>query len=420
MRRLIVVISVAMVLVFSSCGISMNNSIVVKELRCEYLVNPLGIDVVKPRLSWILESNQRGQKQNAYQILVAGSEENLKQDKGNLWDTGKVESDQSIHVIYNGEPLESHKRCYWKVRVWDKDGKVSGWSGPAMWSMGILTPEQWQGKWLGHTKTYGDKAEKINLQPLTFKGSQWIWYPEGDPRVKVPACKRYFRRTFTLPEEAKVKYARILLSADNQFVLYVNGEQASESSGKASDWERPQEIDLTKRLIAGRNVLAIEAVNTGASPAGVTGSLAVLLENGDQMTITTDGSWRTSSEKPAGWKKTDYNDSVWAKAKELGEVGIKPWGYLQTEVSMKWRQKAPSPIFRKVFELNKSVKSASVYVCGLGYYELRLNGNKVGNHVLDPAFTRYDKRALYVTYDVTDKLRQSKNALCVMLGNGMV
>ena len=204
-------------------------------LRCEYLDNPLGIDTPQPRLSWVLESKQRAEKQTAYQILVASSEAMLKADHGDLWDTGKVASDQTLHVVYAGKALASCQRCYWKVRVWDKDGKASAYSRPARWEMGLLSPQDWQGQWIGRT--------------------------------------------------------------------------------------------------------------------------------------------------------TDTNS-------------------------------LPAPLLRRAFTLEGKIKQARAYICGLGYYELHLNGKKVGDHLLDPGYTRYDKRALYVTYDVTDALRRGKNAVGVILGNG--
>jgi len=111
-------------LLLSGCADVAESEAAVKELRCEYRVNPRGIDVVKPRLSWILESERRGQMQSAYQILAASSEENLKQNKGDLWDSGKVESEASVGVVYKGRPLKSRMRCCWKVRVWDKMSDV--------------------------------------------------------------------------------------------------------------------------------------------------------------------------------------------------------------------------------------------------------------------------------------------------------
>ena len=156
-----------MILILGGCDVVTQSSIIsggvkVSELRCEYRVNPLGIDIVKPRLSWIMESGQRDQVQIAYQILAADSEEKLRLNQGELWDSGKVESEQSNQVVYEGEPLKSRMRCYWKVRVWDKDGKASAWSEPAMWTVGLLNPGDWQAKWIGYDEELQntDNSEK--------------------------------------------------------------------------------------------------------------------------------------------------------------------------------------------------------------------------------------------------------------------
>ena len=226
---LLLVVGLAFALSAAAAGVT------VEKLRCEYLDNPLGIDTPQPRLSWVLESGQRAQAQTAYQVLVASSEALLKANTGDLWDTGTVTSDQTLHVAYAGKALSSCQRCYWKVRVWDKDGKASAYSRPANWEMGLLSPQDWQGQWIGQT--------------------------------------------------------------------------------------------------------------------------------------------------------TDTNSQ-------------------------------PAPLLRRAFPVNGKIKQARAYICGLGYYELHINGKKIGDHLLDPGYTRYDKRALYVTYDVTDNLRRGKNAVGVILGNG--
>jgi alpha-L-rhamnosidase len=102
-----------------------------------------------PRLSWVLDSDGRGQKQSAYQILVAGSEENLRTEENLLWDSGKVASDRSYGVEYGGQQLRSGSRCVWKVRVWDGSGNPSLYSDPATWEMGLLERANWTGKWIG-------------------------------------------------------------------------------------------------------------------------------------------------------------------------------------------------------------------------------------------------------------------------------
>ena len=206
-------------------------------LRCEYLVNPLGVDAAQPRLRWVLESQrgERGRSQTAYQVLVATSDAKLRAGQGDLWDSGKIESNQSAQVPYSGRSLQSRLRCWWKVRVWDEQGQASAWSEPARWSMGLLSAGDWQGQWIG------------------------AGTGQDDPHAV------YLRR----------------------------------------------QITLSKRPIR-----------------------------------------------------------------------------------------------------------ATAYISGLGYYELYLNGKRVGNHMLDPGFTDYDKRVLYVTYDVTGLLLAGANAAGVVLGNG--
>ena len=113
----------------------------VDDLRCEYLRDPLGIDTVQPRLSWIVTSDKRGEKQTAYQILVASSEKMLGEDHGDVWDSGKVVSDETIQINYEGRPLSSREQCFWKVRAWDRNGQPGDWSRPARWEMGLLKPE---------------------------------------------------------------------------------------------------------------------------------------------------------------------------------------------------------------------------------------------------------------------------------------
>ena len=112
-------------------------------LRCEYKVNPIGIDVDKPRLSWKIQSSERGVMQAAYQIRAADNAESLATEKKLLWDSGKVVSEQSIHVVYAGPELKSRQRVYWQVRIWNNHGLKSEWSEAAFWEMGLL-------EWLAH------------------------------------------------------------------------------------------------------------------------------------------------------------------------------------------------------------------------------------------------------------------------------
>ena len=139
-------------------------------LRCEYLMNPMGIDAVNPRLSWIIISSRRGEQQTAYQILVASSPQLLEMDKGDLWDTGRVLSDETCQIVYEGRPLASRQDCYWKVRIWDQDG-CSDWSRAARWQMGLLKPGDWTAKWISAGAPELNPASRLIIRRATYEAS---------------------------------------------------------------------------------------------------------------------------------------------------------------------------------------------------------------------------------------------------------
>ena len=221
-------------------------------LRCEYRVDPLGIDSANPRLEWTYKptlASTRGVSQSAYEVIVASSPNLLAENQGDLWASGKVLSDQMSQVAYGGTPLASNQACWWKVRTWDQNGKVSEWSPGARWTMGLLKPEDWQGaKWLG---------------------------------------------------------------APNE--------------------------------------------NSKSTPP--------------------------SLDAP--------------------------------------REKYETALFRREFAVEPGLTRAIVHMCGLGQYEMTLNGSKVGNDLLAPGWTQYEKTCLYNTYDITSSLRTGRNAIGLFLGNGM-
>jgi alpha-L-rhamnosidase len=122
-------------------------------LRTEYLDNPAGLDEPRPRLTWQAQSHERGQRQTAYRILVASDETQLGAGQGNLWDSGKVASDETVNIVYAGQPLGSRQSCFWKIKVWDVKGRESRWSQPTRWSLGLLKPEDWRAQWISFRDT---------------------------------------------------------------------------------------------------------------------------------------------------------------------------------------------------------------------------------------------------------------------------
>ena len=184
-----------------SFGLPAGKDLNILQLKCESKVNPLGLDAGSPRLSWNLSSAKKDQKQNAYQILVASDKKILSKNKGDLWNSGKIISGSSIGIRYSGKPLQSSKIYYWKVRVWDKNGKVSGWSEPSSWEMGLLETKEWQGQWISDGKGL----------------------PSSDEDFYADDPAPLFRKSF--PVKSNIIRARLYISGLGYYISYLNGRR---------------------------------------------------------------------------------------------------------------------------------------------------------------------------------------------------
>jgi alpha-L-rhamnosidase len=175
-------------------------------LRCEYRENPLGIDALAPRLSWQSDSAERNWKQSAYQVLVAGSPDTLRSGRADVWDSGKTNSDESVEIVYKGPALESRKRYYWKVRVWDASGKSSESTEESWWEMGLLHPTDWTAKWIAW-RNPEDEADRKDIR--------WIWLAGQDALAAVPKSSATFRVNVQLAQ--KPRGSVLLVSARGDY-----------------------------------------------------------------------------------------------------------------------------------------------------------------------------------------------------------
>ena len=299
-------------------------ALTVENLRCEYLVNPLGIDVVKPRMTWDLSPGPRGRALSAYQILVASSPEKLQNNQGDVWDSGKVASKQFTQVVYAGRPLASGVRYQWKVRAWDETGRASPWSRPALWSMGLLQDADWHGQWVGAERP-PDVAEGT---PLAFP---WL------------------RKTFTVKQ--KPGQATAYVNALGYYELYINGQKVDDhvlSPGVSDYSKRTLYVthDVTRYLVEGTNCVALwlgrgwyVRGHPGVIHDGplVRAQIEMSIPNRPMERIGTDATWkvRSSPITPVGkgkafgdyggehydarlelanWNSASLNDSDWKPA----------------------------------------------------------------------------------------------------------
>ncbi len=288
------------------------------KLQCEGLLIPRAVENAHPNFSWICKSSdpaERAQIQTAYQILVADSPAALATDRGNVWDSGKVKSDQSTFVTYAGRPLEAHQEYYWKVRLWSRDDAASSWSQPAFWSMGFLPSSPWTPTWI-------TSAGRTDL----------------------------FRKEFTI--QKKVNRAWVYASALGLYELRLNGGKVGSDlfTPGWTDYRKRvqyQRYDVTGQVQPGANVIGAELApgwfagkiawfgpNKYGKQVAFTAELHLELSDGSTQIVATDGTWKTSAGpltasdiqdgdqydaqlEKSGWDRPGYNDSSWTAAEVL-------------------------------------------------------------------------------------------------------
>lgn len=301
---------------------------IVTNLRCEYRSNPLGLDVISPRLSWQLQSDRRGTRQTGYQILAAGSEHDLLNEQNLRWDSGKTLSDQSVHVPYAGESLRSGQRVWWKVRVWDEHDQPSAYSSPAWWEMGLLERTDWQGDWIGASLV-------------------------GGPFTTIP-CP-FLRQEFNLNQP--VVSGRLYATALGLYEIYLNGQQVAEDvlTPGWTDYRyrvRYQVYDVTSLLAQGKNAIgailgdgwycghiAWQGRQLYGDRPRLLAQLHLTLADSSVRVIATDGTWKTTFGplvesdllmgesydarlEFAGWSEPGFNDATWSSVDVFADPGL--------------------------------------------------------------------------------------------------
>ena len=394
------------------CGAVMSFALSPVRLQCEYQTAPLGIDSPHPRLGWWFESSRRGEIQTGYQVVVASSAASLKAGKFDLWDSGKVVSDESVHVEYVGKPLSSNVSCFWKVRLWDRNLKASEWSPTSTWTMGLLNEADWGGKWIAataehsYTKSptmYGYHA----LEATSAKTEKWVQVDLGsaqafDEVVLHSPIPPGFSLSdgFGFPIRFMVTVSRDLPGIGQSGLVIANSTQKDCPNPKGS----PVHIPCNETFARYVNVIATKLWNRQTGPAPYCFALSEIevLSKGKNIALHASVTAFDSVEN-ADWNMKRLTDGEYFHAKSLSESSD---------------PQNSAILLRKEVPVKKAVVRATAFLCGLGYSELEINGKKIGDHVLDPGFTDFSKRTLYVTYDVTKSIHPGKNDIRILLGGG--
>lgn len=370
----------------------------VKELTCEYHTNPVGMDVQKPRLSWQIVSDGQNVLQSAYEIKVSDQSGKL------LWNSGKVNSGQSVDAVYDGPALRSMQRVLWQVRIWDNQGKPTAWSAPASWEMGILEPESWKASWI----TLG-----------------------SEPDVKGSKPSQYFRKDFAAAK--KVQSARVYVTSQGLYQLFLNGKKVSPdlfTPGWTSYKNRIQyqTCDVTAMLQPKNSIGAIVGDgwfrgNIGwSSASGYYGSkLAFLAQlqinytDGTSEVVCTGQDWKVSNgpilssdiyngetydarKEMPGWATSGFDDSQWEKATVVGQskkILVAPQGVaIKAIEEVKPVKLITTPKGETVFDMGQNM---------VGWVRLKVQG-KNGDQVTLKFAEVLDKAGNFYT----DNLRAAK------------
>jgi alpha-L-rhamnosidase len=382
-------------------------------LRTESLSNPVGVDVRQPRFSWQLTAptDSHDQRQTAYRVIVASSRDKLGSDAADLWDSGKVASDESLLIGYAGKPLQSHRQYFWKLQAWDQDDKVGPWSEVATWSVGLLNAEDdfAAAQWIGFDKP----RQSVDLPDAPFAGAKWIAF-SGDKAMAAPKGMRVYMRDLLIPGDVPIKSAVAYVTADDRFWFVVNGENLATSNAGADSWKTAKSVDVTKQLKLGLNHLRAQVENGTDGPTGLLASVVVTRNDGQVMTFGTDAAWHATDNPGANWHNRDIAPDAWLPAKEIAKPGDAPWGPVKLQALVL----PPPRVLRTTFNADKAVKRATVYATALGVFDLHINGQRVAENRFSPGWTDYTKRVYYRAYDVTATVKLGANALGAVLGDG--
>ena len=357
------------------------------KLMCDYRVNPLAVEQVRPGLSWRIECHYPGAEQSAYRIQAARSQEQL--PEASLWDSGWVESAETTQVLYEGRPIPPTTRVYWRVQIKDGAGFVSPWSESAWFESGLRDEAQWQGaRWISSTQ-----KRSPELAPEELMGP-WVRHlPENAPEEGQPLS---YHLNLELPDKPVV-YAGAWWGAEGnaRIECRVNGESADHTFARGA--HSIDYMDFGFYLRPGENLVALNLPESPAE-AAVTFGMHIVFADGTEQRVRSSEQW-TADGKPV---------------RKVAKYGEAPFG-VATVHSM-----APLPAawYKQDFSVDKPVDTARLYVCGLGYHDPYLNGAKVGDHVLDPGQADYEEYALYQAFDVTGHVQQGANALSILLGDG--
>lgn len=385
-------------------------------LQCDSLTEPLGLDDLQPRLSWKLTDGRRGARQRAYELAVYSRMPPSAEAKPDVWDSGRVDSEVSAGVMYAGPALAPEKRYFWRVKVWDAEGKPYPWSEASWWETGLLEQANWHAEWIGY--------EEPELHSIRESGAAWITNAVGSSSA-AHDTQHDFRFHFAL--DKPVAHAALYTTGEDTAAAWVNDKKVLEAKPlppwKQMPWGTYERVEVTPQVKQGGNLLAIGVtrykipraaeVSTRSPMSGV---LYVTFKDGSTQLFTTRAEgWKARLDAPEGWWQAKEDDGSWSAA-ELYSPASDPFG--SRDDGLPWPS-GPVASLRKTFDTKpKGLVSARLYATALGAYKFYLNGSAVGDQILAPGWMDFREHIAYQVYDITKQVNEGSNALAAYLAPG--
>jgi len=385
-------------------------------LQADALAEPLGIDSAHPQLSWQLRDSRSGARQTAYQVMAFSRRPVSATTKPDVWDSGRVESTVSSGIPYMGPELQPSTRYFWRVTVWDKDGKPYPASDVSWFETGLLQQSAWHAEWIGH--------ESDELHAIRTSGATWITNPASSATVP-HTTHNDFRLTFAVAKT--VRQATLYTTGADTADAWVNGQHVLNGdplpAWQQMPWGTYKRVEVTGNMKEGPNLLAIGITHyqtaRGQQVATRTPMSAVLYlryADGTMELITSaNPGWKAQLDASNGWQEPARSDAKWNAAEPYRPTSD-PFG--STDAGQPWPT-GPVAALRKTFSTKpKTVVSARLYATALGAYKFHLNGATVGDQILSPGWMDFRQHVPYQTYDVTAQIHAGQNAIAAYLAPG--
>jgi alpha-L-rhamnosidase len=368
-------------------------------LRTNSLDSPLGIDTPRPTFSWQSNARTPNWMQSAYEVLIATDAKNLLPGNADAWDSGRIDSSESVNITYGGAALKSQQRYFWKVISWDDKGAQTI-SAPAWFETGLLTAADWKAQWI---------ARRDPVAEQELNAIHWIWLPNSDAMHVPSSTPAFFQYRLHLTEAPLAASLHVLMRG--KFIARVNRNL----TGHHDEWGAFDREQINLREGDNYIEVNVESHRAGAppatSPAAFAASIRITYSDGREERIVTNDKWLV--------RANPY--SVWQSAQDVGPLA------LHFGIGTDRQQAIPGPdrvstdasLLRKNFSVDSPIRAARLSITALGAYQAFINGKSVApNTLLAPGWTDFHKRVLYQTYDVTPLVNDGANAIGVLLGGG--